>query len=140
MKRRIFLALPLLAGTAFAHSAKVGDISIGHAWALPTQQNDGQVFMPLVNMGKVPDALVAARADIAAYVEFRPYNRYDELPLREFYLAPKKPFAMRPTAYHLRLVGLKRPLSLGDRFPIILDFLNSGELEIEVHVENSPGD
>ncbi len=47
---------------------------------------------------------------------------------------------MRPTATHLRLVGVKQPLKLGDRFKIILDFLNSGEVEIEVFVEEKPGD
>ena len=36
-----------------------------------------------------------------------------------------------------RLLGLRQPLKLGDRFKIILDFLNSGEVEIEVFVEES---
>ena len=46
---------------------------------------------------------------------------------------------MRPTATHLRLVGMRQPLKLGDRFKIVLDFLNSGEIEIEVFVEEKPG-
>jgi copper(I)-binding protein len=40
----------------------------------------------------------------------------------------------------LRLAGMKQPLKLGDRFKIILDFLNAGEFEIEVFVEEKPGD
>jgi copper(I)-binding protein len=47
---------------------------------------------------------------------------------------------MRPTARHLRLVGLRKPLKMGDRFRMILDFLNAGEVEIEVMVEEKPGD
>jgi copper(I)-binding protein len=47
---------------------------------------------------------------------------------------------MRPTATHLRLAGMRRVLKLGDRFKIILDFLNAGEFEIEVFVEEKPGD
>ena len=46
---------------------------------------------------------------------------------------------MRPTARHLRLIGLSKPLVEGDRFHIILDFLNAGETEIEVIVEKTPG-
>jgi copper(I)-binding protein len=37
-------------------------------------------------------------------------------------------------------MGLGKPLAAGDRFTVILDFLNLGEVEIEAHVEASPGD
>ena len=140
MKRRSFLLLPFLATSAFAHSYKLGNIKIGHAWALPAQSGvDGQVFMPLFNGGKGADALIAARSDLAGLIELRPYNRYDELPLSEIYLEPGKPMAMRPTAYHLRLMGLRKPLLEGDEFSIVLDFLNAGEIEINVRVETKPG-
>lgn len=139
MKRRIFilgmLGWPVL---ALAHSFKVGDIAIGHAWALPTTQQDAQVFMPLLNSGKTQDSLIAARTDIASLVELRPYNKYDEMPMQEFVLDPGKPFPMRPTARHLRLVGLSKPLVNGDKFKMVLDFLNAGEVEIEVHVQDRP--
>jgi hypothetical protein len=32
------------------------------------------------------------------------------------------------------------PLVLGEKFSLVLDFLHAGEVEVEVHVENSPGD
>ena len=44
-----------------------------------------------------------------------------------------------PTARHLRLIGLKQALKVGDRFTVILDFLNAGEIEIEVFIEEKPG-
>jgi periplasmic copper chaperone A len=139
MKRRTFL-LALLAPTiAKAHSFRHGNIAIGHAWALPSQQNDGQVFFPLANQGTEHDELVAARSEICGSIELRQNNRYDDPPLTSIALDPKKPVPMRPTARHLRLVGLRKPLRFGDRFKIILDFLNSGETEIEVFVEEKPG-
>jgi copper(I)-binding protein len=67
-------------------------------------------------------------------------NRYDDPPLTAIALDPKKPVPMRPTARHLRLIGLKQPLNKGDRFNLILDFLNAGETTIEVIVEEKPGD
>ena len=140
MKRRAFLILPFLATAAQAHSNKLGDIKIGHVWALPAVVAvDGQVFMPLFNAGTTEDSLVAARSPVAGVIELRTNNRYDEPPESAFALAPGKPLAMRPTAFHLRLVGLQRPLKVGDRFSIILDFLNAGEIELEVHVETKPG-
>ena len=140
MKRRAFLLTLLIPAIAQAHSSKHGDIAIGHSWALPSQQNDGQVFFPLLNQGSQHDELVAARSDICGVIELRQNNRYDDPPLTSIVLEPNKPVPMRPTARHLRLVGLKKPLTAGDRFTIILDFLNSGEAEIEIIVEERPGD
>lgn len=126
---------------AFAHSYKTGDIAIGHAWALPAVvSTDGQAFFPLVNNGKATDELVAARSSICSSIELRRNNRYDDPPLTSFMLEPGKPLPMRPTARHLRLMGLTQPLVLDQRFTVILDFLNAGEVEIECHVENTPGD
>jgi periplasmic copper chaperone A len=137
MKRRsLILALLGWPAAAGAHSFKQGAINIGHAWALPSQQTDGQMFMPLLNTGEVSDALVAARTEAASLVEFRQNNRYDDPALKEFALEPGRPLAMRPTGKHLRLVGLSKSLVKGDRILIVLDFLNAGEIEIEVHVQD----
>ena len=126
---------------ARAHSYRLGDIAIGHAWALPAQvSRDGQAFVPLVNDGKVADELVAARSSVCGAIELRRNNRYDDPPLSSFLLEPSKPLPMRPTARHLRLMSLRDPLLLDQRFTIILDFLNAGEMEVKFHVENAPGD
>ena len=126
---------------ARAHSYRLGDIAIGHAWALPAQvSREGQAFVPLVNNGKTADELVAARSSACGTIELRRNNRYDDPPLTSFLLEPGKPLPMRPTARHLRLMGLDGPLVLDQRFTIILDFLNAGETEVEFHVENAPGD
>lgn len=139
-RRTLLLGLVALPAAARAHSFKHGTIAIGHAWALPAQQTDGQMFFPLVNNGPKPDALIAARTNICTLIELRMNNRYDDPPLTSIELDPGKPVAMRPTARHLRLMGLGKPLVPGDRFMAILDFLNAGEVEIEVHVEERPGD
>ena len=126
---------------ARAHSYRLGDIAIGHAWALPAHvSRDGQAFVPLVNNGTTADELVAARSSVCGAIELRRNNRYDDPPLTSFLLEPGKPLPMRPTARHLRLMSLRNPLLLDQRFTIILDFLNAGEMEVEFHVENAPGD
>jgi periplasmic copper chaperone A len=141
MQRRIFIAALLgIPATAQAHSYKSGAIAIGHAWALPVQYGDGQLFFPIVNNGKTADELVAARSPVCTLIELRRNNRYDDPPLNSIVLEPGKPLPMRPTGRHLRLVGLSGPLVPGNRFTVILDFLNAGEVEIEVHVEAAPGD
>ena len=141
MHRRTLLAALLITPIEVrAHSAKSGAIAIGHAWALPAQSGDGQVFFPLVNNGITPDALIAARSSVCTLIELRRNNRYDDPPLESIPLEPGKPVPMRPTARHLRLIGLKRPLVKDGRFTIIVDFHNAGEVEIEAIVAERPGD
>jgi periplasmic copper chaperone A len=141
MHRRSFFLLPFMASAAHAHSLKAGALKIGHAWALPAAAGqDGQCFMPLLNTGPTADALIAARSSHTLLIQLRRNARYDDPPEPQLDLAPNKPLAMRPQAIHLRLVGLRNTLKLGDRFPLILDFLNAGEVELEVYVEHTPGE
>lgn len=133
-------ALTLGAARAQAHSYKVGDIEIGHAWALPSEGEEAQAFCPLFNSGTAPDELIAARSSICTRIELRRNNAYDGPPLSSFVLDPGRPLAMRPTARHFRLVGLKEPLPLDQRFTVILEFRNAGEAEVAFHVEKTPGE
>jgi len=140
MDRRTLLAALLLPVPAQAHSLSIGAIAIGHAWALPANHVDGQALMPIVNRGDKPEELVAARSEICGLIEFRRNARYDDPPLDRFTLDPGVPLPMRPGARHLRLANLARPLEAGADFIIILDFLNAGEVEVEVMIEASPND
>ena len=144
LRRRFVLGLTgliVLPAAARAHSYTHGKIAIGHAWALPSAASgEGQAFVPMVNNGKETDELVAARSSVCTQIELRRNNRYDDPPLTSFVLDPGKPIPMRPTARHLRLMGLKGPLVLGQRFPVILDFLHAGEIEVEFYIETTPGD
>lgn len=140
--RRSFLASAIsaaFASAASAHSYRMGDIAIGHVWGLPSNLTETQVFAPFSNRGTVADELVAARSSICSTIELRQNNRYDDPPLKSIELAPGKPLAMRKGARHLRLIGLTKPLKPGDRFDMILDFLNAGEVTVEVIVEDGPG-
>ena len=47
---------------------------------------------------------------------------------------------MRLMTRCLRLIGFTKPLAAGDRFLLVLDFLNAGEVEIEVVVEAGSGE
>jgi periplasmic copper chaperone A len=84
--------------------------------------------------------LVAARSDICSAIELRQNARYDNPAETQFELKQNRPMAMRPQARHLRLMGLSLDLKLGDRFKLILDFLNAGEVELDAYVERTPGE
>ncbi len=140
MKRRTFLLLALLPSLAYAHSYKLGDIAIGHAWGLPSKDGETQIFMPLFNSGKTTDSLVSATYEFAKSSELRTNNDYSRPAQTGFELAPKKPFPMRPTAHHIRLMGLAKPLTSGDRISVTLKFAMAGETNIEVHIQDKAGE
>lgn len=136
MKRRLFILSALWPSLVFAHSSKIGSIAIGHSWALPSSGPEAQVMMPLVNMGELEDALMGATSSLAAKIELRSAS----LQVLNFKLQPKKPFPMRAAAFHLQLLGLTKPLEVGDIFPITLTFMTAGQIEIQIHVAEKPGE
>jgi periplasmic copper chaperone A len=136
MKRRFFLAALLMPTLAFAHFSKLGEILIGHSWALPSTGTEAQIMMPLINNGSTADALVAVSSSIATNIELR--NGTEAV--NEFKLDPHKPFPMRAAAYHIHLMGLTKPLLQGDTFPLKLKFKAAGEIEIQIHVAEKPGE
>jgi periplasmic copper chaperone A len=138
MKRRLFLSLFLSPTFAHAHSLKKGNIAIGHAWAMPSNDQQTQVFMPILNTANKADALLSARCDIAGGVELRLND--SDAPLTSFDLQPNLPLAMRPTARHIGLRALSKSLQTGDRIQLILLFKNAGEIAVDVYVEATPGE
>jgi periplasmic copper chaperone A len=140
MKRRAFLYLMAIPTLAHAHSYKLGNIAIGHAWGLPSKDGETQIFMPLLNSGTEEDSLVAASFDQAKTIELRLNSDYTMPAETAFVLTPKKPMPMRPTARHIRLMGLTKPLLAGERIELTLKFAKSGETKIEVHIQDKAGE
>jgi periplasmic copper chaperone A len=140
MKRRSFLILALLPSLAHAHSYKLGNIAIGHAWGLPSKNSETQIFMPLFNSGTEEDSLVGASFAQAKSTELRVSSDYKTSAETAFVLAPQKPLPMRPTARHIRLMGLTQPLLAGDLIEVTLRFATAGETKIEVHMQDKAGE
>ena len=136
MKRRFFLSLLMLPGLAQAHSTKLGNIAIGHSWALPSSKSEAQVMLPLLNNGEITDSLISASSPVATSIELRNADHVEP----EFLLDPHKPFPMRAAARHLHLLGLSQPLAQGAMFPLTLKFRTAGDIEIQVHIADKPGE
>ncbi|MDX2104197.1 MAG: copper chaperone PCu(A)C [Alphaproteobacteria bacterium] len=127
------LAWLLSPGTVVAHSYRHGPLSIGHAWARPATGDTGEAFLPIgISTGR--DRLIGAATPLAASVAFRDGERTTD----GFDIAQGASLAMRPGRRHLRLVGLTKALTVGDRFALTLTFQTAPPLTIEVWVETAP--
>lgn len=135
IRRTLILAAAasLLAGAAFA--AKAGAIDISGAWSRPAPQGgNGVGYVVLANGGKA-DRLVAASTPAAGRVEIHesmimggkammhPRPRGIDLPAG-------KTVALKPESFHLMLIGLKKPLKVGETVPVTLKFEKSGAVTV----------
>ena len=139
LRRTLLIALfwTIAATGARAHSYVRGSVEIGHPWARPTGAQLGAAYCVLAVKGAAADTLVSAETPVAERVELR--NAAGE-GIHGIEFAPGHPVVLRPGKPYLGLVGLKRPLQLGDSFPLTLRFDFAGEITVTVMVENVPGE
>lgn len=135
---------------AHAHGYKAGHMVVDHPYALPTESagRAGMVFFrQFKNHGRSPDRLVAAQTPVADQVVIhQAMPNPAGVPLMRVEpsvdLPPRTALRFRHNhtdGYHLMLQGLKRPLQVGDRFPMVLTFEQAGRLEVTVWVQQPRG-
>lgn len=153
--RRIFSVLSLALLTSLhlpiiaqAHSEKLGDIEINHPYArvsLAGQVNGGVFFNGIFNKGKSADFLIAAKVDtsIAKSAELHRMSMEGDVmkmkQVLQIELPPQKNTEFKHGSmdgFHVMLMGIQKPLKLGDKFKLTLQFKNAGSKEVEVWVEN----
>ncbi|RUW26664.1 copper chaperone PCu(A)C [Mesorhizobium sp. M4B.F.Ca.ET.215.01.1.1] len=130
------------ARAAFAHEFKAGDLEIEHPWsrATPAGAKVAGGYFTIINKGSSPDRLLAIASDISEKAELhemgvkdgvmtmRPVSGGLEIP-------PGGKVALKPGAYHLMFVGLKRQPKQGEKFPATLTFEKAGSVTVEFEVE-----
>jgi copper(I)-binding protein len=135
-------ALIAVASAASAQNARVGDIEIGHAWApamTAANLTNSAVYMRLTGIGTEPDELLSASSPVAQKAELHVFSVENHIYGMHSVDAIKvSPGAaatvLRPGGAHVMLAGLKRPLKVGESFPMSLTFKNAGKVQIEVRV------
>ncbi|HEY8099708.1 MAG TPA: copper chaperone PCu(A)C [Burkholderiaceae bacterium] len=141
---RLFTLITTLAISAFAlaHEYKIGNLQIEQAVARPSfpGQPSGAAYLTIENRGKAADKLVSVSSPIAKSVQIHTMSMEGNvMKMREadgVELKPSSKTVMQPgNGYHIMLVGLKKPLKIGDQFPLTLHFEKAGKLNVPVVVE-----
>jgi hypothetical protein len=137
-----FIAVFAMTAVASAQEYKAGELRIEHPFARATvpHQPSGAAYMSMENKGKDADKLVSASSPVAKTIEVHTMAmegnvmRMREVPALE--LKPSSKIVMRPgEGYHFMLIGLKKPLNAGDKFPLTLNFEKAGRIEVSVTVQ-----
>lgn len=132
-----------LHSAAFAHEYKAGDLRIGHPSARSTKpgQPSAGAYVTIENTGQQADRLLAASSPIAKSTQIHTMAMDGNvMKMREVDgvdLPPNSKVAMQPgDGYHIMLMGLKKPLAAGDKFPMTLRFEKAGKVDVSVKVED----
>jgi periplasmic copper chaperone A len=130
---------------AHAHGFKVGELRINHPYATPSLSGSktGAMYIRSIhNTGKQADQLISARTPVAERVELHQMQMDNNVMKMRAVPAIDLPAQAElrmlhgsADGYHLMLSNLKQPLKDGDRFSVWLQFKNSGEREVTVHVQ-----
>jgi len=134
-------AISFLANSVLADSSP---IVASDAWARPTLTGTrtGAVYLMLSNRTATADHLVgvstavANRAELHEDVTENGMMSMNAVP--DLLLPPGASVAIEPGRYHIMLIGMKKPVNVGESFPITLTFAAAPPLDVSVVVTRTP--
>ncbi len=118
-------------------------IAILDAWARPGFRGDNSaVYLTINNQTNQGDGLIGANSDVAGGAEIH-LSSMDAagtmtMKRQDLVVIPAKDsIELAPGGLHIMLVILGKDLSVGDTFPVTLEFQRAGDITIEVEVKQS---
>jgi periplasmic copper chaperone A len=117
-------------------------ITVEQPWAraTPGSAKNGAVYMTLDNKSGTADRLTGASSDVAEKSQIHEMKvENGVMKMRE--IAGGLPIpaggsvVFKPGSYHVMLVGLKKPLTIGEKFPLTLTFEKAGNISVTVPVQ-----
>jgi hypothetical protein len=120
-----------------------GGIAVLDAWARPGFRGDNSaVYLTINNQTNQGEGLIGANSDVAGGTEIH-LSRMDAvgtmtMERQDLVVIPAKDsIELAPGGLHIMLVNLGKDLSVGDTFPVTLEFQRAGDITIEVEVKQS---
>ncbi len=118
-------------------------IAVLDAWARPGFRGDNSVvYLTINNQNNQGDGLIGANSDIAGGTEIH-LSKMDAagtmtMERQDLVVIPAKDsIELAPGGLHIMLVILGKDLSVGDTFPVTLEFQRAGDITIDVEVKQS---
>jgi copper(I)-binding protein len=136
----MILALLFAAGTAGAQTAATGDIHVAAAKARPAGPGAAAaaVYLVIMNHGAADDTLTGISTPVADKAEAHRTTDVNGImkmePVTGLVIKANDAVAFAPGGLHIMLTGLRRPLVLGQSFPLTLTFAKAGPVETTVTV------
>jgi copper(I)-binding protein len=137
--RTVTIALLLISTNLHAQESK--SIAVGKAVARATvgKQPNGAAFLQIENRGTADDSLLSASSPAASRVEIHTMHMEGDVmkmrALERLDIKAGQTVAMKPgSGVHLMLMGLKKPLVVGETVAVTLNFRNAGKVDVTAEV------
>ena len=110
-------------------------VEVVEPWVAAQQ---GEIYLTLKNEGSEQERLTGANSPNAASVKLIAVVQLGSVqsvqPLKSLGIPAGGQQQLRPGHTHLRLVGLKQPLQVGQTLPLTLQFEKAGQRRVEVEI------
>jgi copper(I)-binding protein len=134
--------LAISASAANATDYKVGTLEIDNPWspAVPRGATVAAGYMTIKNTGTEPDRLVGGSTPLAGKFEIHQMTMDKGVmtmrPLPDgLEIKPGATVELKPSAYHIMIMGLTQPIERGKPFKASLTFEKAGPVDVEFMVE-----
>jgi len=131
-----------LVAPAFAQGTGNTSITVEQPWsrATPKGAKTGAVYMTLDNKSGTADRLTGASSDVADKLQIHEMKiENGVMQMREVPDGLPIPaggsVVLKPGSYHVMLIGLKKPLTAGEKIPVTLTFEKAGNISVTIPVQ-----
>lgn len=136
----------VMAGAAFAHEYKVGELEIVHpaSRAMVPGAKVGGGFMTITNHGKADDRLVSITSPATPDVQLHEMAVTDGVmkmrQMKDGIPVPAgKTVELKSGGLHVMFMDVKTPFKEGDKVPAVLHFEKAGDVNVEFFVGPANG-
>jgi len=144
-RRLLILAAAVsLTTPAFARDTitEAGALRIVNPWTRAAGQGmQGGGFLIIRNTTAQPDRLVSATSPAAGRLELHTHIRDGDVmrmrPVNDIPVPANGEVTLQPGGLHLMLIGLTRPMEVGQTIPVTLRFERAGEVTIQFAVQGA---
>jgi periplasmic copper chaperone A len=127
---------------AFAQGTGNTSITVEQPWsrATPKGAKTGAAYMTIDNKSDTADRLTGASSDVADKLQIHEMKvENGVMKMREVTDGLPIPAGgsveLKPGSYHVMMIGLKKPLTAGEKFPLTLTFEKAGNISVTVPVQ-----
>lgn len=123
-----------------AESEKTAPVTLARAWSPETipGRSNSVVYLDIQNNSDEIIQLTSVSSDIARSAKLHESLLVDGMmkmqSVPSLSISPGERVSLKPGGLHLMLMGLKKPLAVGDSHRLVLDFSKGHTIELEVTV------
>lgn len=125
-----------------AGSYSIEELIISDIWTRPTpgRAKTAAVYIGRIqNTGQVVDTLIGVSSPFVVNSMIHKTVVDDGVAkmshIKELKIHPGQSLSLKPNDLHIMMMGIQKPLTVGEVFPMILEFKRSGKIEVFVKVK-----